>query len=166
MTHPDPTTDLLDLGDALQAAVAADLHKPRRRKRLAVGAAVAVGALGLSGAVAAATGVFSSDHVERGMPNGATMFQGTHPKCSEVEAGVVFDCEVPGGPDKSVESLDDYLGTIEPLSSDDLVISGGCRSEDHEGIRWTCYVGQRAVDEGLIGQDFLGFHQPVAGGVG
>jgi hypothetical protein len=132
-----------------------------------VGAAVGiVGVVGLSGAVAAATGVFTHDHVERGMPNGATMFQGTTPHCTEVEAGVVFDCEVPGGPDKSVERLDDYLGTIEPLSSDDLVISGGCRSQDHEGIRWTCYVGQRAVDEGLIGQDFLGYHQPVAGGVG
>jgi hypothetical protein len=131
-----------------------------------VGAAVGVGVLGLSGAVAAATGLFSSDQVERGMPNGATMFQGTQPRCTEVEAGEVFDCTVAGGPDKSVERLDDYLGTTEPLSSDDLVISGGCRSQDPEGIRWTCYIGQRAVDEGLIGQDFLGYHQPQAGGVG
>ena len=105
----DPTTDLLDLGDALEAAVAADLrHRPsRRRRRLALGAAVGVAAIGLSGAVAAATGVFTHDHVERGMPNGATMFQGTTPHCTEVEAGVVFDCEVPGGPDKRVERLDD-----------------------------------------------------------
>ena len=180
MTDPTPTrisADLARLGDDLESAIGGDLarrhaprsgasHPSRRRKAVVVAALGVAGALAASGAVAAAMGAFSHDEVERGMPNGATMFRGTHPSCTEVEPGVVFHCTVPGGPDKSVESLDSYKGTIEVLSSDDLVVSGGCRGQDVAGTKWICYVGQRAVDEGMISQDFLGTKQQSPGGVG
>ena len=163
--------DLTALGDALEAAAAADLatapRPPRRRRRIIVTAVVAGAALaGTTGVVAAATGVFDSGQVARGMPNGATMFQGTTPKCTEVEPGVVFRCLVPGGPSKVVDVQSSYKGVIEVLSSDDLVVSGGCRGQDDAGTVWLCYVGQRAVDEGLIAQDFLGTKQLAPGGVG
>ena len=29
----------------------------------------------------------------------------------------------------------------------DLNIAGGCRGQSADGLKWTCYVGQRAVDE-------------------
>jgi hypothetical protein len=127
------------------------------------------------------------------MPNGATIFQGTSPQCTEIEDGVVFRCHVPGGPQriestasyqrlqcpeghvsscfaigdpKRPEPTANYEGAIEVLSSSDLVVSGGCVGQDRAGTEWLCYVGQRAVDEGLIAQDFLGYQQPAPGGIG
>jgi hypothetical protein len=190
MTSTDP--DLTALGEDLEDAAERDLAAAHhRRKKLTIATAIgAITVIGASAAVVAATGVFDSDEVERGMPNGATMFQGTSPQCTEIEDGVVFRCYVPGGPQESVEQVPtyrqcneieeggfrcgpvknfeqpSYKGAIEVLSSDDLVVSGGCVGQDDAGTQWLCYVGQRAVDEGLVAQDFLGFHQPVAGGVG
>jgi hypothetical protein len=163
----DTNSDLVALGDDLEAAAERDLAaRHHRRKKVTIAATIgAVAVVGASAAVAAAAGVFDSDEVEVGMPNGATMFQGTSPECTEIEAGVVFRCHVPGGPHESVEQPS-YKGAIEVLSSPDLVVSGGCVGQDDAGTEWLCYVGQRAVDEGLIAQDFLGYHQPAPGGVG
>jgi hypothetical protein len=196
MISTDP--DLTTLGDELEVAVARDLvarhHHPR--KRAVVGAIGAAAVLGATAAAAAASGVFDSDDVERGMPNGATMFQGTSPDCTEVEDGVVYRCFVPGGPQqiessasyqavrcpegsdgapadcyaiggpKRAEPIANYEGYIAVLSSEDLVVSGGCVGQDRAGTEWLCYVGQRSVDEGLIGQDFLGTRQLAPGGIG
>jgi hypothetical protein len=172
----DILDDLQALGDQLESATTAELtaapttalrRAPSRRRKVTVGVAVGLSAaVAVSGTVAAAISIFSPDEVARGMPNGATMFQHRSPRCTALEPGVVFDCTVPGGPDQSVEKLDTYLGTIEVLSSDHLIVSGGCRGQNASGTKWICYVGERAVKEGLISQDFLGTKQPVAGGVG
>jgi hypothetical protein len=195
MMNTDPA--LHALGDELEAAAARDLVARHRRPRKDM-IAGAIGAFAVVGAsAAAATGVFDSDDVEQGMPNGATIFQGTSPQCTEVEADVVYRCLVPGGPQPITPSVSyqqvqcpedadgaesrciatgsaqdggepavDYEGVIEVLSSADLVVSGGCVGQDRAGTEWLCYVGQRAVDEGLIAQDFLGMQQPAPGGVG
>jgi hypothetical protein len=196
MITTDP--DLTALGDELEAAVTRDrtVRHKRPSRRAIAGAIGAVAVIGASAAAAAATGVFDSDEVERGMPNGATIFQGTVPECTEIEDGVVFRCHVPGGPQliestasyqevqcpegadskasacyaiggpKRAEPTSSYVGVIQVLSSDELIVSGGCVGQDRAGTEWICYVGQRAVDEGLIGQDFLGTQQPAPGGVG
>ena len=39
-------------------------------------------------------------------------------------------------------------------------VAGACRGVDREGIRWTCFAGQRAVGEGIIHSGLLGEYQP------
>ncbi len=162
----DPTAALDQLGDTLEAAVAADpaRRRARRRRRMTVGAITAVGVLGVSGAVAAATGLFTThEEVERGMPNGAMIFQGTTPTCTEVEPGIVFDCTLPDGPDSSVEQYGDYTNMAQALTDDTLHVSGGCRGQNADGTHWICYIGERAVEEQIIGPDFLGEYAPSPG---
>lgn len=133
-------------------------RRPRRVVVLAAAAAVVV----LGGGVAAAAGVFDTGAVERGMPGGTVMLAGTHPKCITTD-GVAFQCTLEHTPTGEV-APGDFLDTIEVMVGDDSRVSGGCRSQDADGLHWTCYLGQRAVDEGMIGQDFLG--QKAGPGVG
>jgi len=44
-------------------------------------------------------------------------------------------------------------------------VNGGCRSLRSDGLEWQCYIGQAAVDQEIISQDFLGQLQmvPAAG---
>jgi hypothetical protein len=39
-------------------------------------------------------------------------------------------------------------------------VNGGCRSESADGREWTCYVGQEAVKQQIIGPDLLGEYAP------
>ena len=121
-----------------------------RRRWIVAGAAGAVLAIG---GVAAAAGVFSTDAVEHGMPGGSAIFTGTQPTCT-TEDDVVFDCTLAHAP--TVEVLDDYTGSAQLIVDETSHINGGCRGVDAEGLHWTCYVGQRAVDEAILSQDLLG----------
>jgi hypothetical protein len=131
----------------------------RRHKAVLIGASVATLAFG---AAAAAAGLFSHDEIERGMPGGAVIFAGTNPVCTSGD-GVVFDCLLTSPPEGSASLL--YLGTVEPIVDDTSKVSGGCRSNDAAGMKWTCFIGQRAVDELIISADMLGQQQsgPSAG---
>jgi hypothetical protein len=42
-------------------------------------------------------------------------------------------------------------------------VNGGCRSLASDGKTWECYIGQKAVDEQIIGQGFLGQYAPTPG---
>ena len=150
----DITIEEDPMADTTPGAPAADLDAARRRSRrrwIVAGTAGAV--LAISGAAAAATGVFSTDSVERGMPGGSAIFTGTEATCT-TDDDVVFDCTLDHAP--TVEVLDDYTGSGQLIVDDSLHINGGCRGVDAEGLHWTCFVGQRAVDEGLLSQDLLG----------
>jgi hypothetical protein len=150
MTTTDLSTELRDLGDALQCAARRDVRRPRRARRIATGTIVLCVGLG---ATAVATGVFSSDDVASGMPAGAAMFGGTHPTCTGPDSSGTFDCHLTSKPTEEI--LDDYTGTKEPLAIDHKV-AGGCIGQDHAGMRWTCYLGQAAVTHGIVSQGFLG----------
>jgi hypothetical protein len=148
--------DRLDLrGLRDEVTRARTVSRPRRRRgRLAI--AVTAGLVVAGGAgVAAAIGALSSpDEVAQSLPAGAIMFAGTMPTCTATADDAVFDCTLATPPTQEV--LDHYTGTIEPIVDAIHVVAGGCRAVADDGLRWTCYTGQRAVDEGLIGQDFLG----------
>jgi hypothetical protein len=42
-------------------------------------------------------------------------------------------------------------------------VNGGCRSLASDGLTWQCYIGKTAVDQLIIGPDFLGAYAPSPG---
>ena len=127
----------------------------RRSRRVVVIAGLATLAVG--GAAAATAYRLSDDEVSKGLPGGSAIFEGTNPSCSSSD-GVVFDCTLASAP--TVEVLDDYTGTLETFVDSTSHIAGGCRGITADGLQWTCYAGERAVEEGIIGPDFLGEFSP------
>lgn len=130
-------------------------RRARRSRRIAVIGALAV--LGIGGAAAAAVSM-SSDDVSNGLPGGSMIFQGTNPSCTSGD-GVVFDCTLASAPTQDV--LNDYKGSAQLFVDQHLDIAGGCRGRSADGLQWTCYLGQRAVDEGILAADLLGQHSPA-----
>ncbi len=130
----------------------------RRSRRVVVIGAFAI--LGIGGAAAAAAVTMSSDDVSHGLPGGSMIFQGTKPTCSSTD-GVVFQCTLASAP--TAEVLNDYTGAAELFVDKDLHIAGGCRGRSADGLEWTCYLGQRAVDEGILASDLLGQYEPTPG---
>ena len=130
----------------------------RRSRRIAVIGAIAV--IGIGGAAAAAVSTMSSDEVSHGLPGGSAIFQGTNPSCNSTD-GVVFDCTLASAPTEEV--LNDYTDAAELFVDKDLNIAGGCRGQSADGLKWTCYLGQRAVDEAILSADLLGQYSPSPG---
>jgi len=126
----------------------------RRSRRIAVIGAVAV--LGIGGAAAAAVSTMSSDEVSQGLPGGSMIFQGTNPSCTSTD-GVVFQCTLASPPTQEVQ--DDYTNSAQLFVDADSNIAGGCRGQSADGLHWTCYLGQRAVDEEILAADLLGQHE-------
>ena len=163
--------DLHRLGDVLEQAAAADLDRPpaagppvpvrrRRSRRLVVGlvaAAVAIPAVAYG-----ATRIFGTEQVAASMPAGTLALAGTDPTCTIVKEGVEFHCVLAKAPAPEVS---DWKGTVEPTVDAAKKVNGGCRGLNSAGTEWECYLGQAAVDQQIVGQDFLG--ETVAGpGVG
>jgi hypothetical protein len=130
----------------------------RRTRRIAIASTVA--AVAIAGGVAAAAYNLSSDDVSRGLPGGSLIFEGTNPSCTTSD-GVVFDCTLASAPTQEI--LDDYRGAAELFVDPTLHIAGGCRGKSEDGLEWTCYLGQRAVEEGILVADLLGQHAPSPG---
>jgi hypothetical protein len=142
-----------DGGDEIQSRRAR-----RRTRRIVVIGTIAV--IGIGGAAAAAVSTMSSDEVSHGLPGGSMIFQGTNPSCRSID-GVVFDCTLTSPPTQ--ERLDDYTGAAELFVDKNLNIAGGCRGQSADGLKWTCYLGQRAVDEAILAADLLGQYSPSPG---
>lgn len=147
------TSDHVHEGDEIRPRRAG-----RRTRRIVVISAIAV--IGVGGAAAAAVSTMSSDEVSVGLPGGSMIFQGTDPSCSTSD-GVVFDCTLASAPTQEV--LGDYTGAAELFVDKDLNIAGGCRGQSADGLKWTCYLGQRAVDEAILSADLLGQYSPSPG---
>jgi hypothetical protein len=130
----------------------------RRTRRIVVIGSLAV--LGVGGAAAAAVATMSSDEVSHGLPGGSMIFQGTNPSCSSSD-DVVFQCTLASAP--TAEVLSDYTNAAELFVDQDLNIAGGCRGQSADGLKWTCYLGQRAVDEQILSADLLGQYSPSPG---
>jgi hypothetical protein len=142
---------LLHLGRALEQAAAAHVGRRRPRRRLAV-AAVALAIL-IPGAALAAEHLISNDEVAASIPAGTLWLAGTNPTCTTVTVGVEYHCKLASAPGNEIT---DWLGTVEPTVDKTQHVNGGCRSLSHAGTEWECYVGQTAVDQKIIGPDFLG----------
>ncbi|WP_422771887.1 hypothetical protein ACN28C_01870 [Plantactinospora sp. WMMC1484] len=178
--HPD----LVRLGNELEHAVSREIAAatPRRQHRRLFGsrtaflAAVTAGVLAVGGgAAAAAVALLAPETVARGMPGAATIFEGTDPTCT-TDDGVVFTCTLDRAPEDPMEidistipeakrpttpRVPDFEDRKEFFVDEQGNVAGGCVGVDTAGLRWTCYAGQRAVDEGVIVQDMLGQHLPT-----
>jgi hypothetical protein len=163
----DVTTTLQRLGDALESATEAELStlsratSPRRRRistRLAV--AVAVIAVLVPGVALAASQLIGTDEVAGSLPAGTLALAGTNPTCTVVEQGIEYLCTLERPPAPEVS---DWKGTVEPTVDATKHVNGGCRSLTSDGRQWRCYLGQAAVDQQIIGPDFLGEYAPSPG---
>jgi hypothetical protein len=170
MTELDPK--LQRLGDRLERAAADDLKgaarpRPRRiTRRLALVGAVL--AIAIPGVAIAADQLISTGDVAASMPAGTLALAGTEPTCTVVSKDVEFHCVLAKAPAIEVTDAQGnpmWKGTVEPSVDASKHVNGGCRGLTNDGREWECYIGQAAVDQKIIGQQFLG--QPVSGpGVG
>jgi hypothetical protein len=161
MTQLPP--DLARLGDALERAATADLHataRPRRRVSRRLVIAVAAIAILVPGVAIAANQLTSTSDVAQSMPAGTLALEGTEPVCTVVTQDVEFHCVLAKAPAPEVS---DWKGTVEPTVDKNKHVNGGCRSLASDGKEWECYLGQKAVDEAIIGQNFLGDFAPSPG---
>jgi hypothetical protein len=142
---------LARLGGALEQAAAANLDRRRPRRRLAI-AAVALAIL-IPGAALAAEHLISNDEVAASIPAGTLWLAGTNPTCTTVTDGVEYHCTLGTAPG---DEISDWLGTVEPTVDKTQHVNGGCRSLNHDGTEWECYIGETAVDQKIVGPDFLG----------
>jgi hypothetical protein len=177
MTIDDPRLPLL--GDALREAAAADLaaseetrsgparsgdgrsqRRARPRRRIGTRTAVALVAAALAiPAAAIATGVLSSDQeVAASIPQGNYSFAGTEPTCTTLHEGLEYECvlarspngEVPPGSGEFVIKPGAWQGVVEPTVDKTRHVNGGCRSQNPEGTRWLCYLGEESVRQGIL----------------
>lgn len=164
-----PHHDLARLGDDLEQAIAAQItgtivgrRRRKHRSRTTIAAFAAVGVVVVGAGAAAAVSLLSPDTVERGMPGSSVIFIGTDPTCT-TKNSVEFECTLASAPTKEV--LGNYAGTKETFNDAGDNIAGGCIGQDAAGLRWTCYVGERAVEMDIIGKNLLGQHTegPSAG---
>jgi hypothetical protein len=182
----DVTPRLSELGDALYAATKADLERSpssaRRRRRLLIGLGVA--AVLIPASAVAAGQLLSTDDVAESLPAGTRALVGTTPTCEVVVDQVEYHCVLdrPPGPDRagpaphyrlirrgdrlyyrvgsggSTERAEagGWLGAAEPTVDSTNHVNGGCRALDAAGTAWQCYIGEAAVEEGIISRPFLG----------
>jgi hypothetical protein len=171
MTELDP--QLNALGDRLERAAAADLASapraaataPRRiSRRLAL--AIATLVIAVPGAAIAADQLIGSNEVAASLPAGTLALAGTEPTCTVVKKDVEFHCVLAKAP--AIEVTDaagnpQWKGTVEETVDAGKHVNGGCRGLTSDGREWECYIGQTAVDQKIIGQDFLGEYAPSPG---
>jgi hypothetical protein len=165
MTQLPP--DLARLGDELERAATADLHASaavpaRSRRHLSRRLVVAIAALAIlvPGVAIAANQLTSTSDVAQSMPAGTLALAGTEPTCTVVTQDVEFHCVLSKAP---AQEVSDWKGTVEPTVDASKHVNGGCRSLTSDGKEWECYLGQKAVDESIIGQSFLGAFAPSPG---
>jgi hypothetical protein len=165
MTHLSP--DLARLGDELERAAAADLAaagalpaRPGRRVSRRLVVAIAALAILVPGVAIAASQLTSAGDVAQSMPAGTLALAGTEPSCTIVTPDVEFHCTLGRAPAPEVSN---WLGTVEPTVDASKHVNGGCRSLASDGKEWECYLGQKAVDEQIIGPALLGEFAPSPG---
>jgi hypothetical protein len=148
-------TELSVLGDALEAGVREQLRAGRRTKVRLIALAVIVLAILVPGGAIAAQHLLSNDDVARSLPAGALILAGTEPTCTTVTQDVEYHCVLAHAPgDAANAGL--IKGTVYETVNADQKVNGGCRALNDAGTEWECYIGQKAVDEKIISQGFLG----------
>jgi hypothetical protein len=138
----------------------------RRRAPLASRRLVAV-AISLLAMAAVGTAIgarlFSRHDVERFLPQGSLAFSGTHPQCTVLEPDVAYRCHLATTPTRMTVTGPDgqpaFSGAKFGTVSDDGRVNGGCIGLNQAGTEWACYLGERAVAEGIIDADVLGQKQ-------
>jgi hypothetical protein len=131
-----------------------------RRRILVLTIATGVMLGGVGGGLAA-SGFFTTTPAqeEQGLPDGSATFIGTRPTCTQTSEEQ-FRCLLQAAP--SVEYIDgSYLGAKMPSVDASKHIDGGCIATAADGLAWDCYLGQAAVDQGILDASLLGQYQPT-----
>jgi hypothetical protein len=178
----DVSTQLDQIGDALHRAWREDhlrhakgarLRPSRRVMLLLAVLAIATGA----GAAIAAGVLKSASDEEQGILGGHRLFDGSDPECRALTAttfrctldlpptGMTFYREDPNGATvyrgrSYSPAFDMFLGMKVPTVDSTLHVDGGCVSISADGRIWNCFLGQSAVDHGVIGAGYLGDYSP------
>ncbi len=95
------------------------------------------------------------------LPAGGLSVGGQTPTCTKVYDDQ-YDCTLttPLDPLEPANALYvDKTGMAELYVNSSSRVAGGCRSTSADARHWFCYVGQRAVDEQIIGAQLLGTWQ-------
>ena len=94
------------------------------------------------------------------MPARTLALAGTEPTCTVVRQDVEFHCVLARPPAPEVS---DWKGTVEPTVDATKHVNGGCRSLTSDGLEWQCYIGEEAVAQQIVGENFLGEYAPSPG---
>lgn len=89
------------------------------------------------------------------LPAGAVL-QGAVPSCTTLDS-IEFECTIEAYPDAV---LIDMTGYATIIVDDTSHVSGGCRATTPDALSWTCYVGQAAIDQEIVGASFMGDWAP------
>lgn len=167
--------ELDHLGDALESAIRLQLARTApaptpvavrrtRGRRAALVAAACLGTLAAGVGVAAASGVWDREDVAAGLSMSDVELAGSAARCAPVTGTTdTFDCTLLRPEDAKDLPSDDVRGWNVVLNDDEGFVAGGCRSLDADGSSWRCFVGEKSVDEKIIGPDFLGEYAPGPG---
>jgi hypothetical protein len=151
-------------------------RRPRRRIRLTTRARVGVALVALAlalPAAAIATGVLGPDQeVAASIPQGTYAFAGTGPTCTTLHERLEYECvldrapngEVPPGSGEFVVEPDAWLGVVEGTVDKTRHVNGGCRSQNAEGTRWLCYLGEESIRQKILMPSALGDYSPSPAG--
>jgi hypothetical protein len=156
----DPIHALAMLGDALQDAANDDLAPRSRppsvtRRRVARKLAIALAVVAVAvPATAFAASQLSGSAVAQSMPAGTLALAGTEPSCTIVSEGIEYHCTLNSAP---VSEISDWTGVVGPTVDTSKHINGGCRSLVSDGREWECFLGQTAVERGVIRPGMLGY---------
>ncbi len=189
MTVGDPR--LQSLRGALIAAAGADLARaeeprPRRsrstRAKLAIALIAAV--LAVPAGALAVRALSANEEVAHGLPAGSVVLIGTEPNCVALRRNVEYDCalsnpprEEPPEPGSTFEPgtvfynphvvmavRGHWQGYVVDTVDASNHVNGGCRSQNDEGARWLCYVGEESVKQKILGPAALGWYLPEPAG--
>jgi hypothetical protein len=137
----------------------------RRHRAIVV---VAILFVASAAGVAIAARLYTHGDEERFLPQGSVVFAGTQPECVTVEEGVSYRCRLARAPTAITVGTAEHpafkgskFGTV----GDDGRVNGGCIALDDGGTDWACYLGERAVVEGILDKGVLGQEQagPASG---
>jgi hypothetical protein len=152
--------ELRELGDSLERAVVNANARPHRRPPRRLVLAVAVLVLAIPGLAIGGRLLITGDTVAATLPAGTKMLQGTDPHCTVVVQDVEYRCVLSRAP---APEIADMKGTVEPTVDASKHVNGGCRSLASDGLTWQCYLGKAAVQQQIIGPDFLGAYSSGPG---
>ena len=160
-------TDLVRIGNELRDAAQRDLGNQRHlglpRRRLIVSLAVGVVVLGAGAGIAATVLNKTPKQEEQGLIDGSATFAGTDPTCTQVSADQ-FHCVLASVPtDLTFGPGGSYRDAKMPSVDATKHIDGGCVGRSDDGLIWDCYLGQAAVQHGIVDSGFLGQYAPEPG---
>lgn len=160
------TPELMRLNEILEDAAERDLARssPRRRRtavRRRVVLSVAALAVFAGGAAAITSQFLSGDQVAAGLPLGSAVFQGTNPACTPA-GEESYDCLLSTPPTVGYAE-GGWAGTKFSFLDDQKRVAGGCVGADAAGLRWSCFLGESAIEHEVVDREYLGQLVPEPG---